>query len=176
MKSQNCGKWPLALYRSPFTSLHLWVWGKEYLKYKVCKVSTIQKAFVIVTWWGAGIHFPHVLPISSTRPLAPPRSLKELYCPLLSQLPPSSQAMKTIWLKKNSKKRVTSCPFVWFLGQRGCLLHSSAWFHRPYTWALFDGKTLYFHKHRAELCRSQSLTNCLQRGAQISCGFKWVTL
>lgn len=47
-----------------------------------------QKAFMPVARQGAGIYFPRLPPVSSSRPLAPPRSLKEIHCPcFLSCLP-----------------------------------------------------------------------------------------
>lgn len=97
--TQNCGERPLPLCFSHLSWASFVSLG-ERIPSKVGNMATSQKAFVIVTQWGAGIHFRHVLSISSSRPLAPPKSLKEPYCPLLSQLHPSSRAAKTIFHKK----------------------------------------------------------------------------
>lgn len=78
-----------------------------------------QKASMPVARQGAGIYFPYP-PVSSSRPLAPPGSLKEIHCPCFLScllLPKLGKQYST-----NEKKR-TSCPFVCCAGQRCCLLH-----------------------------------------------------
>lgn len=77
----------LLLLISQERPFHLWAWGKGYLQPKASNVATQSKAFMPVARQGAGIYFPHP-PVSSSRPLAPPRSLKEIHCPcFLSCLP-----------------------------------------------------------------------------------------
>lgn len=92
---------------------------------------------MIVTQQGAGIYFPHALPVSSLRPLTPPRSLKEIHCPLLSQLPPSSRVGKTIFHKKEQTNFLSFCPLsrpkVLFIAIR-CVIPAST----VNTWTLFD--------------------------------------
>lgn len=127
---------------------------------------------MIVTRQGAGIYFPHALPVSSSRPLTPPRSLKEIHCPLLSQLPPSSRVGKTIFHKKEQTNFLSFCPLsrpkALFIAIR-CVIPAST----VNTWTLFDREKKkkpewasirpYFHKHTKcdVLCHSQHLTSCL---------------
>lgn len=106
-----------------------------------------QKASVPVARQGAGIYSPtlhplHPLPVSSSRPLAPPLEPTRNALSLLSQLPPSSRVRKTIFHKKREREREskrTSCPFVRCPGQRCCLLHSTAWFllQHTHTWTMW---------------------------------------
>lgn len=85
-----------------------------------------QKAFMPVARQGAGIYFPHhPLPVSSSRPLAPPRSLKEIHRPCFLSCLPLPELGKQYSTKERKR---TSCPFVRCAGQRCCLLHSTAWF------------------------------------------------
>lgn len=80
---------------------------------------------------------PHPLPVSSSRPLAPPGSLKEIHCPCFLSCLPLPELGKQYSTKESEQ---TSCPFVHRAGQRCCLLHSPAWFLSLRTGTLFDGR------------------------------------
>lgn len=112
---------------------HLWAWGRGYLRPKASNVATESKAFMPVARQGAGIYFPHP-PVSSLRPLAPPRSLKEIHCPCFLSCLPLPELGKQYSTKQ---KKGTSCAFVCCAGQKCCLLHSTAWILLPHIWTLW---------------------------------------
>lgn len=104
--------------------------GEDTCEYRPVTWQPSQKAFMLVARQGAGIYFPHPPPAPSPRPLAPPRSLKEIHCPcFLSCLPLPA-------LEKNqhiSQKRKGELPVLLFVVQaRGaayCTLQPDSFFY-----------------------------------------------
>ncbi len=131
---QSCGERTLPLFFSRPSSpphitripLHLWAWGRGYLRPKASNMATESKGLHACCTAGCW-HLlpPHPLPVSSSRPLAPPRSLKEIHCPCFLSCLPLPELGKQYSIKERKR---TSCPFVRCVSQRCCLLHSTAWF------------------------------------------------
>lgn len=161
---------------SAFLTFHeppMRVWGRGNLPSKVSNMATSQKAFVIVTQWDAGIHFRHVLPISSSRPLASPKNLKEPDCPLLSQLHPSSRVAITIFHKKERGNFPSFCPVsrpkVLFIALH-CVISPSI--HM----ALFDEKLFIFTNMQSRIVSWPVFDQLPVYSIDFLWSFRWATL
>lgn len=170
-QTQNCGERPSPPAFLTFHELPAWIWDRGYLASKVGNMATSQKAFVIVTHWADGIHFCHVLPISSPRPLAAPKSRKGT----LLSFAFSAASLFPSWENNISQKKskflsfcLVSRPKVLFI-----VLHSLS-IHRDSFW--WNGKCFIFTNMQSRIV---SLINCLFTAYGlycISCGvFKWDT-
>lgn len=139
---QSCGERtlpPPLLLTSREPPLHLWASGRGYLQPKASNMATESKGLHAYCTAGCWHLLPPSIrpPVSSSRPLAPPRSLKEIHCPCFLSCLPLPELGKQYSTKERKR---TSCPFVRCAGQRCCLLHSTAWFLLLHTWTLFDGE------------------------------------
>lgn len=127
---------------SPFTILPHEFRGRGYLPSKVGNMGTSQKAFrdcyTLGRWHSRPPCAPHFILEAFGPTQEPKRTLLSFAFSAASLFPSCENNIP------QKESRETSCPFVRFLGQRCCLLHSTAWLHHLYTWTLFDGKCFIF--------------------------------
>lgn len=136
-----------------------WVWGRGYLPSKVGNKSKgLRDRCTVGRWHSLPPCAPHFILEAFGPNQEPKRTLLSFAFSAASLFPSFKNNIP------QKKSGVTSCPFVQFLGQRCCLLHSTAWFHHLYTWALFDGKCFIFTNMHSRMAGLWP-TACLQHVA-----------